>query len=223
MASVAGFECRVSSCRHHSDLLLTSPRNLKSRLLLEVPHDAEVFGSLVSDIFVAALADSVGIDEVCTNAKGECTGFQEISRGGKRNTPGRDHVDMGKGSFKTAKIFGSAHGVGGKDFDNVCAGTRSRKDFGGGEGAGQDGDRKTLAEGNRGEIKRRTDDELGTAVDGTLRGVCVEYSASADEKFGAFFFETADDHERVGNGHGDLQNVNASIGDGKRELEGVFR
>src|SRR5271163_1799897 len=100
MASVADFECRVSGRRHHSDLLLTSPRNLKSRVLLEVPHDAEVFGSLVSDIFAAALPDSAGIDEVCTNAKGECTGFQEISRGGKRDAARRDHVDVGKGSFE---------------------------------------------------------------------------------------------------------------------------
>jgi hypothetical protein len=79
-----------------------------------------------------------------------------------------------------------------------------------------------LAEGDRGEIKRGTDDELGAAVDGTLRGVCVEYRASADEKFGALLFERADDHERVGNGHGYLQNVNAGIRNGKRKLEGVI-
>jgi hypothetical protein len=178
---------------------------------LEVPNDAKVFGSLVSDIFSAALANSVSIDEVCTNAKGECTGFQEISRGGKRDAAGRDHVYVGKRSFETAKIFGSAHRIGGKDFDDVGAGAPGRKDLGGGEGAGQDGDRETLAEGDRGEIERGTDDELGAAVDGTLRGVCAEYSARADEKFGALLFETADDHERFGNGHGDLQNVNAGI------------
>src|ERR1700733_2220490 len=111
MASLTGSECQVSGRRHHSDLLLNSPRSLKRRVLLEVSDDAEVLGSLVSDIFAPPLADSVGIDEVCTNAKGECTGFQEIPRGGKRDAAGRDHVHVRKGSFETAKIFGAAHGV----------------------------------------------------------------------------------------------------------------
>src|ERR1700679_1250005 len=126
MAPVAGAQRGVSGRRHHSDLLLNSPRNLKSRVLLEVPHDAEVFGSLVSDIFAAAFANSVRIYEVCTNAKSECTGFQEVSRGGERDAAGRDQVYMGKGSPKTAKIFGAAHGVGGEDFDDVGAGAPGR-------------------------------------------------------------------------------------------------
>jgi hypothetical protein len=125
---------------------------------------------------------------------------------------------VGEWGFNGFDVAG-AEEFSGEDFRGVGAGFPGVDDFGGGEGAGEDGHAVALAQGDDVGAEGGGDDKFRAREDAGARGLGVEDRTEAEEKIGEFggsFLEHADGAR---GGHGELDAGEATFGEGFSTVE----